>query len=140
MAIVEQDGISAPPSGIQSGLRPVRYTQREDDRHARDAILERTLRMVDPEVAASFTDEQRRAIRTILDLRQSTRSLIDLRHGFRLGERRFYVSLLFGCERRRLERGSPSALRAWLGEHGTTLIASAFALAVAFVIASILRG
>ena len=140
MAIVEQDTISAPPSGIRSGLQPVRHTQREDDGHARDAILERTLRMVDPAVAASFTEEQRRAIRTILDLRQSTRSLVDLRHGFRLGERRFYMSVLFGCERRRLERGRPSALRTWFSEHGTTLIASVFALSVAFVIASLLRG
>ena len=140
MAIAQQSSVSVRQGSGRRALRPVRQAQRFGDGGARDAVLERALRMVDPEVAESFTPEQRRAIRTMLDLRRATQSLVDVRQGFTLGGRRYFLSLLFGRERRRFERRRPGGLHGWLRDHGLTLIASALALALVFLVAAALRG
>lgn len=69
-----------------------------------DSFFEHYFRRIDPQVAASFTEEQRRAIRTMFGSRGIARHAVDFRRSFRLGRRRFYLVVLAGRERRSIER------------------------------------
>jgi hypothetical protein len=57
-------------------------------------------RRIDPRVAASFSAEQREAIRTMFGDRGIAPHTIDLRCGFPLGHRRYYLVFLLGRDRR----------------------------------------
>ena len=141
MAIVEQAEITLDPAAVQKPVADSlssRNSTADDD--GRDVVLERALRMLDPEVARSFTSEQRRAIRTMLDLRFATEHLIDLRRGFNVSGRRYFLAFLLGRERRRLRRSKSEGVAGWLQDHATLLIAGAALLTVVFCIAALLRG
>ncbi len=90
-----------------------------------DAFLDHYLRRIDPEVAASFTEEQREAIKLMLGARQLARHLVELRRSIPIAGKRFYVVLLFGRERRQFQRlysQGTATLGATLLGHGLTAI------------------
>lgn len=63
-------------------------------------LLDQMLRQLAPSVAASFTDEQRRVLKSLLDSRRATRHPLDIRRAFSLGRNRYYMVFLLGRERR----------------------------------------
>ena len=69
-----------------------------------EEVLRHYLRRVDPEVAASFTEEQRQAIKVMLGARGVIRHAVEIRHSIPMGRKRFYTVLLMGRERRPLHR------------------------------------
>lgn len=69
-----------------------------------DPFLTKYFQRIDLKVAASFTPEQRRALRQMFGDYNQRSHLIDFRHSLPLGARRFYLVLLFGQERRSMER------------------------------------
>lgn len=87
-----------------SPLKAPRIRMRSSD----DTTLEHYLQRVPPAVAASFTDEQRAALRTMLGGRGITKHLIEVRRAFPLGRKRFYFVFLFGKDRRTLSRAPAS--------------------------------
>ena len=73
-------------------------------RRSDDDFVAHYFRMIDPAVAASFTKEQRIALRTMFGGRGATRHPVDIRCTFPLGWRRFYLVLLIGRDRRKFIR------------------------------------
>lgn len=69
-----------------------------------DPFLDHYFRRIDPDVAASFTDEQRRAIKVMFGARGVMRHAVDIRRSIGFGRQRFYMVLLAGRERRSSER------------------------------------
>ena len=90
----------ASQSGSHSKTTPTRRSQRISD----DEFLAHYFRRIDPAVAASFTKEQRHALRLMFGDRGATRHAIDMRCTFPLGWRRFYLVFLLGRDRRRVIR------------------------------------
>lgn len=91
--------------------------QRALVRRSDDEFLNHYFRRIDPAVAASFTKEQRTAIRTMFGDRGATRHAVDVRCTFPLGWRRFYLVLLMGHDRRKFIRprnGLPGEIGDWL--------------------------
>lgn len=66
----------------------------------RDPFFRHHFSRLDPQVAASFTPEQRRAIKMLFGARSPTRHAIDVRRSIGLFGKRFYLVLLAGSERR----------------------------------------
>ena len=106
----------------------------------RDRCLDRAMRLIDPAVASSFTPEQRRAIRTMLDLRRDRRLMLDLRGGFDLAGRRYFLSLMGGHERRRGPRRASHPLSDWLRGTLPLLAIGGLVLVALFALAAGLRG
>lgn len=141
MAAVDQVGIEMTPAGAGRSAPPaLRAAPCGGEGERLDGVLERALRPLDPEVARSFSPEQRRAIRTMLDLRSGTEPLLDLRRGVSLGGRRYFLTLMLGRERRRLSRAKVGGLLGGLRHHARLLLASGCALAAIFAVAAALRG
>lgn len=97
---------------------------------ARDAIqdndpfLAHYFRRIPPKVAASFTEEQRRAIKTMFDGRSVKRHRVDLRRSLGFGRKRLYFVLLMGRE----QRFMPMSIKA-RGKLGLTAYSGRFATA-----------
>ena len=106
----------------------------------RDRRLDRAMRMIDPAVASSFTAEQRRAIRTMLGLRSDRRTLIDLRGGFELAGRHYFLTLLGGHERRARDGQPVGGLQRLLRDNLLTVILGGLLLVALFGLAAGLRG
>ena len=126
---------SAAPSGPQA---PSAVILRRDARLSDDAFLAHYFRRIDPAVAASFTKEQRRALRTMFGDRGATRHAVDVRCTFPIGWRRFYLVLLLGRDRRRVIRprnGLPGDLGDWLAY----LVMSLGLLGALFVLLSVVK-
>ena len=112
--------------------------QQRASRLSDDDFLAHYFRRIDPAVAASFTKEQRRAIRTMFGDRGATRHAIDIRCTFPLGWRRFYLVFLAGRDRRRIIRprnGLPGEMGDWLAY----LILSMGLLMALFVLLSVVK-
>lgn len=147
MAVVENASLSMKSGAVSAkpaltargGPRTVGAAPCAAGEAAHDAVLERAMRLIDPEIARSFTPEQRRAVRTMLDLRFATEHLVDVRRGFSLAGRRYFLALLLGRERRRLSRGRASGLSGWLQDHALLLLASGGLLVIGFLLAALLR-
>lgn len=69
-----------------------------------DGFLARYFQRIDLKVAASFTPEQRVALKQMFGNHDQGQHLVDFRRSLPLGRRRFYLVLLFGQERRSPER------------------------------------
>jgi len=67
-----------------------------------DCFLDYYFRRIDPRVAASFTAEQRQAIKTMFDGRKVRRHPVDIRRSIGFGRHRVYLVMLAGRERRLL--------------------------------------
>ena len=79
--------------------------QRKDaDSKSGDAILKHYFKRLDPEVAASFTEGQREALKTLLGARGMAKHSVEIRRRLRLGKRRFYLVFLFGDDSRSRDR------------------------------------
>lgn len=109
--------LAAQASSVTSTAAAPRYSEPRLVRRRPDPFLDNYLKRIDPRVAASFTAEQRRAIRSMFDGRAARRHRVDIRHSWGFGHHRFYFVLLGGRERRLLPKSRPqSAL-----SHITTL-------------------
>ena len=75
-----------------------------------DCFLDYYFRRVDPRIAASFTEEQRQAIKTMFDGRSVRRHPLDVRRTVGFGKYRFYFVVLGGRERRLLPKSKPVGL------------------------------
>lgn len=69
-----------------------------------DPFFRHYFRRIDPEVAASFTAEQRRAIKLMFAMRSAPHHAIDMRKSVGIFGRRFYFVLLGGVEKRHVQR------------------------------------
>jgi|TARA_R110002072_G_scaffold19100_8_gene71107 hypothetical protein len=78
--------------------------QRAAEHAAGDAFLAKHFQFISPEMASSFTPEQRVALRHMFMSREEGKHLIDSRHSFPLGRRRYYYVFLFGRDKRPIER------------------------------------
>jgi hypothetical protein len=107
-------------------------------RLSEDEFLAHYFRLIDPAVAASFTKEQRRAIRAMFGDRGVTRHAIDIRCTFPLGWRRCYLVFLLGRDRRKRIRprnGLPGDVGDWLAY----LVMSLGLLTALFVLLSMVK-
>ena len=68
------------------------------------AFLDHYFRRIDPRVAASFSEVQKEAIKTMFGARGINSHAVDIRHGIVLGRQRFYMVLLLGREQRSFPR------------------------------------
>lgn len=71
-----------------------------------DSRLQQFLGKFSPEMAASFSPEQREAIATILTPNPRPRQRLDLRKSFVLLGRQYYFVILFGKDRRTHRRAA----------------------------------
>ena len=120
----------APPAPATRQLRAAPLSD--------DDFLAHYFRRIDPAVAASFTKEQRHAIRTMFGDRGATRHAVDIRCTFPLGWRRFYLVFLVGRDRRKIIRprnGLPGEMGDWLAY----LILSMGLLMALFVLLSVVK-
>ncbi len=120
----------APPATATRQSRAARLSD--------DDFLAHYFRRIDPAVAASFTKEQRHAIRTMFGDRGATRHAVDIRCTFPLGWRRFYLVFLVGRDRRKIIRprnGLPGDMGDWLAY----LILSMGLLMALFVLLSVVK-
>ena len=109
----EEVSIAADPfSPVEDNAVSVR-------RRPDDCFLDYYFRRIDPKVAATFTEEQRQAIKKMFDGRQVRRHPVDIRRTIGFGRHRFYVVMLGGRERRLLPQSKPAgtfaALSSFLG-------------------------
>ncbi len=83
-----------------------RKARRAEARNASDrAFLEHYFRRLDPEVAASFSAEQRDAMATMFGARGIARHAVEVRRSVPFpGGRRLYLVFLLGRERRAISR------------------------------------
>jgi hypothetical protein len=137
---------AAPAASTETGrpaaIAPASHTMvprpRRASRLSDDDFLAHYFRRIDPAVAASFTKEQRHAIRTMFGDRGATRHAIDVRCTFPLGWRRCYLVFLLGRDRRKMIRprnGLPGDMGDWLA-----YLAMSMGLLVAiFVLLSIVK-
>ena len=125
-----QTGTAAGPAATAQPRRPLRLSD--------DDFLAHYFRRIDPAVAASFTKEQRQAIRTMFGDRGATRHAVDVRCTFPLGWRRFYLVFLLGRDRRKMIRprnGLPGDMGDWLAY----LVMTVGLLAALFVLLSLVK-
>jgi hypothetical protein len=123
---------------LHSRSKPTTAPPRRTARISDDEFLAHYLRRIDPAVAASFTKEQRHAIRIMFGDRGATRHAVDVRCTFPLGWRRCYLVFLLGRDRRRIIRprnGLPGDMGDWLAY----LVMSLGLLAALFVLLSFVK-
>ncbi len=84
--------------------RTSRSTRRKTSKLPKESFLNHYLKRLNPEVAASFTAEQRDAIMTMFGARGITNHTIEVRRSFPVGRRRFYLVFLMGPEQRQFVR------------------------------------
>lgn len=123
---------------LDSRPKPTAALPRRAARISDDEFLAHYLRRIDPAVAASFTKEQRHAIRIMFGDRGATRHAVDVRCTFPLGWRRCYLVFLLGRDRRRIIRprnGLPGDMGDWLAY----LVMSLGLLAALFVLLSFVK-
>lgn len=70
----------------------------------RDPFLDHYFKRIDPRLAASFTPEQREAIKTMFGARGIVRHAVEIRRSLPIGRGRYYLVLLLGRERRTIGR------------------------------------
>lgn len=70
----------------------------------RDPFLDHYFKRIDPRIAASFTAEQREAIKTMFGARGIARHAVEIRRSLPIGRGRYYLVLLLGRERRSIAR------------------------------------
>jgi hypothetical protein len=69
-----------------------------------DPFIDHYFSRLEPEVAASFTQPQRDAIKVMFGARGIARHTLELRRSIPFGKRRFYFVFLLGPERRSFAR------------------------------------
>lgn len=80
--------------------RKSRPASRESATTSKESFLNHYLKRLNPEVATSFTPEQRDAIMIMFGAREIANHSIEVRRSIPFGRRRFYLIFLMGPERR----------------------------------------
>ena len=80
--------------------RKSRPASRESTKPSKESFLNHYLKRLNPEVAASFTPEQRDAIMIMFGAREIASHSIEVRRSIPFGRRRLYLVFLMGPERR----------------------------------------
>jgi len=70
----------------------------------RDPFIDHYFKRIDPQTAASFTVEQREAIKTMFGGRGIAKHTVEVRRSLPIGRRRYYLVMLLGRERRTFGR------------------------------------
>jgi len=103
---------ASPAANLQSPVHTAsrantaaRPTARPRRMPSPDEVLQHYLNRIDPAVAASFTEAQRQALKTMLGARGVTKHAVEIRHSIPFGKRQIYTVLLMGREQRSLLRG-----------------------------------
>lgn len=107
MSLISNPTIDPPAkAGERPASAPAHKAQRARARDASDeAFFEHYFRRLDPEVAASFSAEQRQAIWAMFGARGIAKHAVELRRSVPLpGNRRFYMVFLCGREQRGITR------------------------------------
>jgi hypothetical protein len=128
-AIASPAPTAAPPS-----------SQATQVRRRPDPFLDNYLKRIDPRVAASFTEEQRRALRTMFDGRAARRHRIDIRQSWGFGRHRFYFVILGGRERRLLAKSQRQGVLTQLATLAGYLALSGGLLAALAVVVYHIKG
>lgn len=71
---------------------------------SRDPFIDHYFKRIDPQVAATFTQEQCEAIKTMFGARGMAQHAVEVRRSLPIGRRRYYLVLLLGRERRTFGR------------------------------------
>lgn len=71
---------------------------------SRDPFIDHYFKRIDPAVAASFTQEQRDAIKVMFGARGVAQHSVEIRRSLPIGRRRYYLVLLMGREQRTFGR------------------------------------
>jgi hypothetical protein len=71
---------------------------------ARDSFIDHYFKRIDPQIAASFTDDQCEAIKSMFGARGVVTHSLEIRRSLPIGRRRYYLVLLLGRERRTFGR------------------------------------
>ena len=98
MADIELD------SKISNQALPSRVRRRDADNKSGDAILKHYFKRLEPQVAASFTEDQREALKSLLGARGMANHIVEIRRRLSFGKRRFYFVFLLGDDRRSRNR------------------------------------
>lgn len=93
-----------PPSTPLDIRQSPRHKCRPRRTPSAEEVLNHYLKRVDPQIAASFTPEQREALKTMLGARGVAKHYVEIRRSLSLGRKRFYTVLLIGKEQRALHR------------------------------------
>lgn len=88
---------AAAPAGTLAAPVPSSATPR-------DPFIDHYFKRIDPRVAATFTGEQREAIKTMFGARGMAQHSVEVRRSLPIGRRRYYLVLLLGRERRTFGR------------------------------------
>lgn len=134
-AIEERGAIPEPVTRAPQPMR--RETRRKAGKIPKETFLNHYFKRLNPEVAASFTPEQRDAIMAMFGAREIANHAIEVRRSISFGRRRFYLVFLMGPEQRHFGRlRSQAAARSF----GILFYLGAGALLSASVLALLLYG
>lgn len=95
---------------------------------------------LEPEIANSFTEAQKRALRGLLVTRGASRHMVDLRHTIPFLGKRYYLAFFFGRERRLGQLTRPIGLRGWIWRYLAYLGMALFLLMPFLALAFLIRG
>jgi len=98
---LEERGVTREQAGRTS--RPPSMRRKTAD-VSKETFLNHYFKRLNPEVAATFTAEQRDAISIMFGAREIADHSIEIRRSFPFGRRRFYLVFLMGPERRDFAR------------------------------------
>ncbi|MFD2205111.1 hypothetical protein [Kiloniella antarctica] len=109
---------------------------KDDKKISTDLFIKHYFERISPEVAATFTDDQKHAIKQMFGARGYAKHPVEIRRSIPFGRNRFYLIFLLGRERRAYDRlkteGQASGYVAYA-------LASAFWLAPAIMLAVIIH-
>ncbi|MGD1879083.1 MAG: hypothetical protein ACFB13_16470 [Kiloniellaceae bacterium] len=96
---------AAPLGQIQGPNQPQAQAQAPSPTQpGRDAFLDHYFKRIDPDVAASFTEDQCEAIKAMFGARGIVKHSVEVRRSLPIGRGRYYLVLLLGRERRTFGR------------------------------------
>ena len=98
---LEERGLSREPAGRTSRAPAMR---RRTADVSKETFLNHYFKRLNPDVAATFTEEQRDAISIMFGAREIADHTIEIRRSIPFGRRRFYLVFLMGPERRDFAR------------------------------------
>ena len=104
-----------------------------------DIFFDHSFRRIDPEIAASFTDQQLGAIKAAFTRRTGLDHRVEFRHGLALGHKRYYFAFLFGSDKRLFKPLGKSGHLAELAHWLPLLSLSGGLLAAFFALAWLVR-
>ncbi|WP_417455063.1 hypothetical protein [Kiloniella sp.] len=133
MALVEFD--ERTPNKKVQGKNIEKSIDRKTD-SSEDPFIKHYFSRIDPDIAASFSNDQKHAIKQMFGARGYAKHPVEVRRSIPFGKHRFYLIFLLGRERRAYERLKSEGQAAG---YITYALASAFWLAPAIMIAALVH-